>query len=479
MNLHLKPPPSAITYPRLPAEIEAEQSCLGGCMLRNAIIPRVEAICTPDDFSEALHKRIATAIYSIAKESRPVTPLTVKAYLGTDPVLVEMGDFEYLVNLTLAAGQDTPVAAQVVADTAARREAMIAIWDAQEMLARGDTSIVDILKPVVAAADRAADRDSAKSGSGAVGDAADEFIRSLDSPDYTRGVSTGLSDLDKIIGSLDPGNLYVIAGRPGMGKSAVGVALASAAAQATIPVEYFSLEMPRRQLSARLITELDFDHVPLGHGEYPLQYSRLLRRKHGAHEALRAREAADRARALPITIHDRSSVTMAEITGLARARASRLGELGVVIVDHMHLIRPDDRYRGNQTQELGETVKAAKRLALALKWPVVLLAQLNRQVESRPEKERMPTLADLRQSGEIEEAADVVMFLHRPAYYVERRRPPLGDRDPGWAAWKMDMDPVRHVLNIDVAKNRHGETGNVRVFVDIGANAIRDGREEA
>jgi replicative DNA helicase len=247
--------------------------------------------------------------------------------------------------------------------------------------------------------------------------------------------------------------------------------VARAAAEAGAVVEYFSLEMPRRQLAARLVADMAFDKT--GHGEYPLQYSRLLRRRATPHEILRAQDAADALVYLPLTIHDRDAMTFAEIAALARSRAAKTESIGLVVVDHMHFVRPDDRYRGNQTQELGEIAKAAKRLARALGWPVLLLAQLNRQVEQRPEKERMPSLADLRQSGEIEEAADAVIFLHRPAYYVERRRPER--HSPEWGAWKGEMEPVRHELRIDVAKHRNGETGSFTAFVEIGANAVRDG----
>ena len=470
MNAH---PVSQISYPKLPFEVEAEQACLGGCFLSNARIPEVAASCLEDDFVEPLHRRIAAAIFTIDRERRPVTPLTVKGVLGDDAGLTEVGGFGYLVNLAQAGTNDPVSAARVVANTAARRSAMIAIWDAQEHLSRGDGSIVDILKPVVTAADRAAERSSKASGSESVGDSAYAFLRSLDHEE-AKGATTGLIALDDMLGGLIGGNLYVLAGRPGMGKSALGGSIARAAAQAATAVEYFSLEMPRRQLAARIITDMAYDGT-VGH-EYPLQYSRLLRRKSGPHEILKAMEAAETLLNMPITIHDRDSMTMADIAGLARSRAVKSSSPGLIVIDHMHFIRPDDRYRGNQTQELGEIAKAAKRLARAINWPVLLLAQLNRAVEQRPEKDRMPTLADLRQSGEIEEAADVVLFLHRPAYYVERKRPAQNSLE--WGAWLADMNEVRHLLNIDVAKHRNGETGMIRAFVDIGANAIRDMRDQ-
>ena len=470
MSVH---PVAEIAYPTLPFEVESEQACLGGCFLDNAKVPAVEAVCKDADFYEPLHQRIASAIFAIDRERRPITPLTVKAFLGTDAALTELGGFGYLVNLAQAGNNDAVGAARIVADTAARRAAMIAIWDAQEQLSRGSDSVVDILKPVVLAADRAAERSSKVSGSESIGDSAYAFLRSLDHEE-ANGTTTGLNALDATLGGLVGGNLYVLAGRPGMGKSAVGASMARAAGQSGVPAEYFSLEMPRRQLSARIITDMAYDQA--GGHEYPLQYSRLLRRKCGPHEVLKAMEAAETLLNLPITIHDRDSMTMADITGLARARAAKHKSQGVIIIDHMHFIRPDDRYRGNQTQELGEIAKAAKRLARAVNWPVVLLAQLNRAVEQRPEKERMPTLADLRQSGEIEEAADVVLFLHRPAYYVEQRRP--SQRDLEWGAWLADMEPVRHQLNICIAKHRNGETRTIKAFVDIGANAIRDGNSD-
>ena len=461
-------------YPALPYEPAAEQAALGALIANNKAIPQAQAICAAMDYYEPLHQRIAVAIYALEKDGRPVTPFTVKAHLGDDADLKEVGGHAYLCTIVAGAPTNAVECSRIVADTAARRAAMIAISDAQEMLARGDTAITDILKPVIAAADRAAERDSARAGTAGAGDAAYALLRSFDVPDEAAGVSTGLKELDDLIGGLSPGNLYVLAGRPGTGKSAFGCSLARAAAQAGPPAEFYSIEMPARQIAARIVCDLDFDLKVTS--AFPLQYSRLLRRKYTDGDIERATLATGALRSLPITIHDRDSMSMLDIAGLARARAAKIGKSGVVIIDHLHFLRPDDRYRGNQTQELGECAKAAKRLARALGWPVVLLAQLNRQVESRPEKERMPTLADLRQSGEIEEAADVVMFLHRPAYYVERRRPRTGPVAPEWGAWLEEMEPVRHELNIDVAKNRNGETGIISAFVEIGANAIRDKR---
>ncbi len=462
-------------YPPLPFEPEAEQAALGACLCDPSKIPEIQAVCNISDFHEPLHRAIAEAIFTIDRQRDSVTPLSVKAFLGQNDALSSVGGHAYLATLAEAGFEKDGVhCAGIVSITAARRAAMIAVWDASEDLAKGDRSLVEVLRPVVAASDRAAERDGARTGSSKAGETAYDFLRGLSEPDQKRGVTTGLAALDDILGALEPGNLYIVAGRPGMGKSAVGVSLASAAGKSNVSVEYFSLEMPRHQLSARLITDLDYDRRD---GLYPLQYSRFLRRRASQSELERGAQAAARLEALPITIHDRDSMTMADIAGLARAKRARSGETGLVIIDHMHLIRPDDRYRGNQTQELGECAKEAKRLARALGWPVVLLAQLNRQVESRPEKERMPNLSDLRQSGEIEEAADVVMFLHRPAYYVDRRRPAKGAADPGWPQWMADMDPVRHDLNIDVAKHRNGETKPIRVFVDIGSNAIRDAND--
>jgi replicative DNA helicase len=476
------PANNEITYPDLPANIEVEQALLGALISANGLIAEVRTVCEPDDFSDPLHRRIADTIFRLDFEQRPTTPLTLRTALHGDVGFDELpSGFAYLDHLVdaspvtdrrhiLQLGKD-------VADLRTRRDAMMAIWEAQEELSLPPRrAIVEILKPVVTASDKAAERAEGAKGSTAASVTALALVKPPDEAAELLGtpVPTGLRKLDKILGGLYPGNLIILAGRTGMGKSTAATNLARAAAERGTRVEYFSPEMSKAQLVARLITDMDFDRYDRDGLTKPLSYSRLLKRRCKDAEMERAANMAELMASLQINIHDQDSPTIGDIAALARAAAAQHDGPGLVIIDHLHIVRPTERYRGNRVAEITEITGTAKALAKRLKWPVVLLSQLNREVEKKPEKERRPQLSDLRDSGSIEQDADVVVFLHRPAYYVERRKPALGSRDPDWTTWLRDYEVVRNHVDVDVAKNRDGEVDVFKAFVEIGACAIRD-----
>lgn len=461
-------------YPALPNDVVIEQSILGILLVRPAVIPELEAVCPSESFFDPLHRRIVTAVYEMSRQNIPVTPLTLKARLEPDPGLSLVGGITYLASLALGAPQDSIASlGRIVADLAVRREAMIAIWDAQERLSRTETPVSEIMAPVVAVADRAAESGNAGRSTQASVTAhalVDVLEHGARSDLVGEPITTGIPSLNELIGGLYPGNLVIVGGRSGMGKSSLGTVMARAAAEYGAYVDYFSLEMSKAELTARIVTDMDFDRME--RGDVPLAYSRLLKRKASPGEIVRARQMAERLREMDLEIHDRP-MGMAEISALSRAKASRKGrQPGVVIVDHLHRIRVTDRYRGSRVGELTEITAAGKALAKTINRPVVFLAQLNREAEKRDGNKR-PQLSDLRESGSIEEDADVVILLYRPAYYV--KYPPLGPSDAvAWAQYLADIGPIKHDIDIDVAKNRHGETKLLRCYTEIGAAAIRD-----
>lgn len=464
-----------VTYPRLPSNIEAEQVVLGACIRSNELVPQVFAICGPDDFADPLHRRIAAAIGQLDGEHRPATAITLLTALGDDPAWKEI-DPGYLRNLSYVSDTGSVVLAiaQDIAALAMRRRAIIAIWDAQEELGGPpNRSVSAILAPVVAVCDAAAQRFEASThGSGSAAVIALRVVDAAQDEEKQDGVSSGLAKLDDVIGAFYPSDLSVVAGRTGMGKSSLGTNLARAAANAGLHVDYFSLEMTRAQLAARLVTDLDYDRFSAAH-QRPLSYSRLIRRQMTGVELERARASAELLTALEIDIYDQGSLTIDEIASLSRASQSRRKSKGVVIIDHLHIVRPSRDY-DSRHREITEITHRAKELAKQLAQPVVLLAQLNREADKRNGTDRMPTLSDLRESGSIEEDADNVLLLYRPAYYVERKRPALGQADPGWLSWLADIEPVRHRLDIRIEKNRNGAPDTITLWCDIGACAIRD-----
>jgi replicative DNA helicase len=281
------------------------------------------------------------------------------------------------------------------------------------------------------------------------------------------GPSTGFVDLDRIVGGGWPlAQLSIVAGRPGMGKSAFATSAALNAAKAGAGVLVFSLEMTGEQIGARLLTDLAFTSLD------PVRYQRRNEGLSSRHQDL-VKQAMGRLEGLSIQVCDRSGITVEDIAVLARMHAAEMKNRGksldLVLVDHIGLIMPTDAYRGNRVREVAEATQGLASLAKRLDIPVVGLCQLNRAVEGRENKRA--TLSDLRDSGAIEEDASLVLMLYRPAYYLERER--FDDRDKE-AARQEALSTCINRLEIGIEKNRNGPPGRVDLFVDIGANAVRN-----
>ena len=277
--------------------------------------------------------------------------------------------------------------------------------------------------------------------------------------------TTGLEDLDKMIGGWPLGQLSVVAGRPGAGKSAVATSTLMRTAKTGIPAAFFSLEMTREQLGSRMLAD-DTRNAPI-------MYEDILNRRIDSCRRPRLEEAQSRLAQLPINIEEQQGLSVAEIAARSRkiaATATRAGQrLRVIFIDHMMLVRSSDRYAGNRVREVGEISEGLMALAQELDIAVVALCQLNRGVEGRDNKR--PTLADLRDSGEVEQNASLVIFLYRPAYYLEQRR----EDDPEIEREREALlVKHRHRLEFIVSKNRNGRPGVVDAFVNIGANAVRN-----
>jgi replicative DNA helicase len=265
--------------------------------------------------------------------------------------------------------------------------------------------------------------------------------------DGISGIPTGLVDVDRRLGGLQAGELYVVAGRPGMGKTAFGLTLAVAAARAGRKVRFHSLEMAEAQLGQRLIAQRTGISIQQQRRPLTLEQHRQIA------------ESAAVLSGLPLTIDDTDALTMAGIRTRAR-RQKRRGGLDMLVIDYLGLIRPADP-KAPKVYQIEEITIGCKRLAKQLGIPVVLLAQLNRGVEQRDDKR--PNLADLRDSGSIEQDADVVMLLYREEYYLAKEEPD----DPGKAGdWLARMDKVRGVAEVITAKFRQGEAGTDRVQFD-------------
>lgn len=458
-----------LTGVKLPEDIQAEQQVLGACMVWPDKVDAILSACSPDDFFHAPHPAIARVIVDLRSKDVPITPNTVGARFAGSVAWAESNGPDYLGLLCECATAAHCIhLAQSIAEMRLRRDGITAAQDAQECLASGALAPLDALRPVLEIADRAAET-LGKRQHIPVREAADAMLRTA--ADRASGrcavaATTGVNLLDEAIGGLQGGDLIVYAGRPGMGKSALLMTTALRAAMEGRPAIVFSLEMTQERLLQRIGCDLDFDSSP----GRPLSYS-WFRNGTARHDDIgRLGEALKR---LPdsLTIFENGSLDIHEIAAMARAAAAKSNVMGVVVIDYLQKVNAGDRYRGNRVQEVTEISGTAKALAMRLKWPVVVGAQLNRGVESKDDKR--PGLSDLRESGAIEQDADAVVGLYRPAYYIGKKKPALGQIDPAWPAWEAEWETEKNRLDLLVLKNRNGEEDSLSVFCDMRASAIR------
>lgn len=291
-------------------------------------------------------------------------------------------------------------------------------------------------------------------------DASVEALRaSHREPERLRGATTGLLALDKKLNGYSRGQLYVIAGRPGMGKSAFMCSSLRRTAQSGKGVAIFSLEMTAQEIAARCLSDaLDTVFEPT--------YGSILKGLYGEAAEADLTVAQDSLAGIPMLVDDSPRLTWQEIAGSARKAKAQFEASGipfaVLCIDHMGLVTPSDRYRGNKVAEAGEVSAQARALAKELDCCVILLCQLSREVEKRDDKK--PVMSDLRWSGEIEQDAHVVAFLYREAYYLQHQ----ADVDP------FRLSAAKHRLDFIISKNRNGETGEVPLWCSIGHSSVRD-----
>lgn len=466
MNVHAKPEDFTA-----PAEVlTAEQSAIARLLVEPERIGDVLARVKPTEFTHPVHVRLVSLIDELSREGRTPSVQSILAVMGEHEVEPGYSARRYLLDLVRA--HDTaPVlpladALEVIRD-AYQRHALRSIGTVLTSHAGAQAACVaDIASGAVHALDDVLS--SLRTGkrhaytAKGLADAALEHIDADDKPLPT----TGLADLDYLIGGWPIGELTIWAGRPGMGKSACATSAVLRAARAGHGVGFFSLEMHGIQIGSRMLTDLAYT------GAAPIMYEDILRRRVESRARDRLEAAAAELDSLPIKAEEQRGLTLAEIASRARKMANAFDKEGrkltLLVVDHMGLVVPSSHYRGSRVNEVGEISNGLATLAKDLDCAVVALCQLNRGVEGRENKR--PGLSDLRDSGSIEQDASLVVFSYRPAYYLkDRLDDPTAD-----AARQMALEACRHKLELIIAKNRNGSIGTVDAFVDIGANAIRN-----
>jgi replicative DNA helicase len=453
-----------------PHNVQAEQALLGAIFLKNDIYYKVSEFLGPEHFSYAINSRIYTVIGRIIDSGQRATPVTIRGYFEADNALKDIGGAQYLGQLascapTLINAEDY---ARLVLDLAQRRQLMASCEEMSEAAYQ-----VDIDKPAITIIGEFEQRlAQIAEGASAIRTATTPLDGSNSAVAFAerayRGemmfIPTGLKALDRILGGFMPGNLELIAARPGIGKTALALTIAAHVASRELPVLYFSLEQTAMQLHQRLISSVT--GIPVQRQMMNNELTMLEMRKIIA--------AGERTAKIPLHIDDNGGLSVAQICHRAR-RAYRRQQLRLVVIDHLQLVAPNTKKEARRL-ELDEISGNLKILAKELNIPVLALSQLNRGVEGREDKR--PTLPDLRDSGGLEQDSDRVMFVYREEYYaqrvkIERREGEDNERlDARICAHNDRLEACRGRADIFVAKNRHGES-NIRADLAWDANRMR------
>lgn len=458
----------------LPCNLEAEQALLGAVLIDNRAMIEPAMYLRPEHFFEPLHGRIWEISLAMRAKGEVVSPITVNGYLPDTDIDRDTSFHDYLKQLARGATtiMNAPEYARFIID-AAKRRAVISAADqaaraAYDMPAdRGADDVLSDAETLVLDVRRAFDS-AGKSFRADIGDASDAALAELDAlmsgEAKQGGATTGLKDLDDRTGGFRPGELWLVAGRPGMGKTVTAVALSLRTARAGNGAIMIELEVPRQQIVSRYLACQAFSL------RTRISFGDVLNGRISSEQRMRLAEAGAELRKIPLTIDTRPRITIAEIGGVIRMEKDRMARkatpLRVVFIDYLKMVTAGDRYRGNRVYEIGEITGGLKALAKELDVTIVLLVQLNRGPENREDKR--PTLADLRDSGDLEQDADVVALLYREAYYLDKET-----RGENPDAEKLNRLPiVRNHLEIIVDKNRAGSTGTVRVFCDVGSSFV-------
>ncbi len=465
-----------------PANLSAEQALLGALLANNKAYERVSEFLAPEHFADAIHGRIFQAIQRRVEAGQLADVVTLRAEFEHSGLLDEVGGPAYLAQLLAAmigiinAGEY----GRVIHDAWLRRQ-LIDLGEVVVNRAFGAEAELDASQQLEAAEQALFDlsKDGVASGSGpiefhkALTLAVEHAAKAFSTPGGVSGLPTGLRDIDAKLGGMHPSDLLIVAGRPGMGKTALATKIAFGAAKAILRVAreadpnavpkggvvIFSLEMSADQLATRLLSE-----------EAQISGDRIRRGEIGQRDFDRFVEVSREMASLPIYIDDTPAITISALRTRCR-RLKRTRGLDLVVVDYLQLMRPAAGTRPeNRVLEISMITQGLKAIAKELSVPVMALSQLSRAVESREDKR--PQLSDLRESGSIEQDADAVMFVYRDDYYLQQRQPKeLAFDNPekfndATEKWQKDMEMAHNKAELIVAKQRHGPTGTIRLFFD-------------
>ena len=460
-------------YRSPPQNLEAEQALLGAILVNNEAFYRVSDFLEPNHFFEAVHRRIFQVAGELIRANKIANPVTLKTFLPADLAIGDITLNQYLARL--AAEATTIINAEdygrSVYDLALRR-ALIGIGEDMVNVAY-DAPVEMAPREQIEEAERrlyeVAEKGQLNTGFQSFGTA---LVTAIDmaSAAYKRdghlsGIASGLSDLDRLMGGLQSSDLVIIAGRPGMGKTSLVTNIAFNVARAyrgevqpdgamkTVNggiVGFFSLGMSAEQLATRIIAEQS------GVPSSDIRRGRITEQQFSA-----IAEAAQAMNRVPLYVDQTGGLNIGQLSARAR-RLKRQRGLDLMIIDYIQLLQGSSKKSDNRVQEVTEITNQLKALAKELSVPVLALSQLSRQVENRDDKR--PQLSDLRESGSIEQDADVVLFVYREEYYLKNKEPKPGTIEH--EQWQNEMSQVHGIAEVIIGKQRHGPTGTVRLWFE-------------
>ncbi len=460
---------------KLPSNIEAEQALVGSILVNNDIIDEIASIVNNKEFYDPLHSKIYEFVEKLHNKGMIANPITLKSAFENENSLSEVGGTEYLVKLTRFSSSVRQCIdyAKIIHEKFVKRELVkisenLTEESMDESLEKsGDDIIQNTEKLLFDLAERGTFSQSFSHFGKALDQTLEMATSAMKNDQGIVGVPTGLVDLDERLGGLHKSDLVIIAGRPSMGKTALATNIAFHAAKKNSDenkksvVAFFSLEMSSEQLSTRIVSE-----------QSRIKSNDIRRGKITEEEMNRLIETSRNIHELPMLIDETPAITISTLSNRAR-RIKRLFGLDLIVVDYIQLMSAGSRRYDGRVQEISEITQGLKALAKELNVPVLALSQLSRAAEQRDDKR--PQLSDLRESGSIEQDADVVMFVYREEYYLERKEPKLGSIEH--AEWQSKMNEILGSADIMIGKQRHGPTGNVKVEFEAIYTKFKDAQK--
>ena len=457
-------------FKELPNNIEAEQAVIGTILVTNEIFDEINTIISSKNFYDPMHQKIFEAVENLIYKGLLANPITLKNYFKDEKD--ELNVPEYLVKITKfsTSARQAKEYSKIIYDMFIRRELIkiseqtIDTAKLNDLNTNGQNIIENSERLLFDLAEKGSFSSSLIKFDEAMRQTIEMASAAYKNEEGIVGVPTGLRDLDDRLGGLHQSDLIIIAGRPSMGKTALATNIAFNAAQKLqdsgkkSSIAFFSLEMSSEQLSTRILAE-----------QSRIKSNDIRRGKISDEQFDKFIETSKNIAELPLYIDETPAISIAALSNRAR-RIKRLFGLDMIVVDYIQLMRGTFNNKDGRVQEISEITQGLKAIAKELAVPVLALSQLSRAVEQRDDKK--PQLSDLRESGSIEQDADVVMFVYREAYYLERKEPRPATVEH--AEWQVKMNEVSNLAEIIIGKQRHGPTGNIMLEFEAMFTKFKD-----